>query len=97
MHASESNQAKIFVQHLPGEDLRGSGLHLVPLAKEVAHPVVDVVVDHPICLQPRPVAEIPRPSDQKLIQTAQDISPWVLVAHIKQSVHLAFEPLRALT
>lgn len=50
MHASETDDTEVSIDDFSREDPGRPGLHLVPLAKEVAHAVVDVMVNRPICL-----------------------------------------------
>ena len=75
------------------ENLAGAApLHLVPSSEEVAHRVVDVVVDGAICHQARAVAEVRRPAPQNRVELVADLGPRLLVARDQKLADLGLEP-----
>jgi hypothetical protein len=73
MHATKVQHAQ-FPEHLvPGKSTRAAPLHFVSSNEEVSDAIVDMMVDSPIRLQPRAIAEIRGPPDQKPIQSVAPI------------------------
>ena len=70
MRAFEEQHAQFAVDLLAGEPARAAPLHFVPSDEEASNAIVDVIVDSPIRLQPGAIAEVRRPTDQKLVQPA---------------------------
>jgi hypothetical protein len=69
VHATKVQHAQFPVDIVMGETSRAAPLHFVPSSEEVSNAIIDVIVDRPICLQPRAVTKIRRPTDQKPIQS----------------------------
>ena len=59
--------------------------HLVPPDEEVAHAVIDVVVDRPVGRQPRAVAEVRGPAAQQAVQLVAHLRPWPLLPGTRSS------------
>src|SRR5206468_8161279 len=51
-----------------GEPACAAPCHFVPSGEEVAHALVDVSVDRAECRSARPVTEVVRPAEQRLVQ-----------------------------
>src|SRR5215813_1632491 len=68
MHAAQAQHAVGPEDFSCGEPAGATRSHLVPPTEEVAHPVVDVVVNGPVGHQARPVAEVRGPATQHRVE-----------------------------
>src|ERR1700683_1909572 len=96
MHALQPQHSETTEDMLCGEPGCAAPLHLVPSSEEVAHRVVDVIVDGAICHQARAVAEVRRPAAQYGVELVADVGPRLLVARDQEFADLGLEPPYAL-
>jgi hypothetical protein len=83
-----------FPEHIgTAESARAAPLHVVPSNKEVSNAVIDVMVDGPIRLQPRAIAKIRGPTDQKSIQSVAHGRPCAHIAGLENVANLRLDPL----
>ena len=71
-------------------------LNLVPSREEVAHALIDVVVDTPECRPMRPIGEVARPTKQETVQCIAHVQPGIVIAGRQQISDLCLESLHAL-
>ena len=65
VHASKPQNAEFPENNVTRKFPRPAPLHFVPSSEEVSHAIINMIVDGPIRLQPRAIAEVGRPTDQK--------------------------------
>ena len=95
MHASKTQHAHIPVDNAIGDRVHAAPLQLVPLDEEVAHSLIDVVINRPVGRQARPVAEVGCPTAQKAVQAIAHFRPGRLVAGHQKVAHFRLEALHA--
>ena len=76
--------------------MRPTPFHLVPSREEIAHALIDVVVDTPECRPVRPIGEVARPTEQKRVECVAYVQPGILIAGRQQISDLCLESLHAL-
>src|SRR6266511_3831883 len=84
------------IDHFVGESTSAASRYLVPSCEEVAHTLIDVVVDTSEYRPMRPIGEVARPAKQKRVQRIAHVRPGIVVAGRQQITDLCLEPLHAL-
>src|SRR5712692_8509329 len=73
--AFEAKHAAVTIDYVVGEPSGTTPVHLVPSGEEVAHALIDVIVDATEDRPMRPIGEVARPAEQKPVQRVAHIRP----------------------
>src|ERR1700736_552840 len=93
---AERRLGELMVDNLKGEPVCAAPCHFVPSGEEVTHALVDISVNRAECRSTRPVTEVVRPAEQRLVQRVAHFGPRIGVAGHQQITDLRLEPLHAL-
>ena len=92
---SRRRSSAFSIDDITGEAFGPASCHLVPSGEEVAHALIDVLVDTTECRSTRPLAEVVRPAKQRPAQHVANFGPRIVVARHQQIADLGLELLHA--
>ena len=94
--AFEAQESAFPIDDFIGESSSPAPCHFVPSGEEVAHALIDVLVNTAEYRSTRPVAEVVRPAKQGPVQRVAHFRPRIVVTKHQQFADLRLEPLHAL-